>query len=236
MWHTTKNLTHLSSSYTHWNLRHTISGNVHSAGQNCHVTTLTTTFDLKTCDVGSCKRSNIKSSLLFAVWHALISWSLCNVAGISKTPDAAHVNLDLRQILRFMWKLLFWELWVFLSKQIQVYLLTSPCENARRNLQDPKSCALLHHVDCSWWRVAGPQNLTIRQQRRKNFTLPTLQLVGGDSEVGTAIRYELESTRIETQWRKDFQHMSRPARGHTHPPTQWMPDPCLGGKAAGAWR
>ena len=59
--------------------------------------------------------------------------------------------------------------------------------------------------------------------------------VGGlDSAVGIATRYELDGSGIESPWRRDLPHSSRPARGPSHPPIQWV----LGlpwGRAAGAW-
>jgi hypothetical protein len=47
--------------------------------------------------------------------------------------------------------------------------------------------------------------------------------------------YELDGPGIESQWRRDFPHPSRPALGPFQPPTQWVPGPCLADKAAGAW-
>jgi len=45
---------------------------------------------------------------------------------------------------------------------------------------------------------------------------------------GTATRYGLDGPGIESRWRRDFPHLSRPARGTTQPPI-----PGGGGKAAG---
>jgi hypothetical protein len=40
--------------------------------------------------------------------------------------------------------------------------------------------------------------------------------LGRDSSVGIATRYELDRPGIESRWKRDFQHPSRPALG-THP-------------------
>ena len=40
---------------------------------------------------------------------------------------------------------------------------------------------------------------------------------------------------IESRWRRDFPHPSRPTLMLTRPPAQWEPGLFLGGKAAGAW-
>ena len=56
-----------------------------------------------------------------------------------------------------------------------------------------------------------------------------------DSVVGIAIRYGLDGPGIESRWRRDFPHPSRPALRPTQPPIQWVPG-LSEGKAARAWR
>ena len=48
-------------------------------------------------------------------------------------------------------------------------------------------------------------------------------IIGLDSEVGIATRYGLDGPGIESRWRRDFPHPSRPALGPTQPPIQWVP-------------
>jgi hypothetical protein len=55
--------------------------------------------------------------------------------------------------------------------------------------------------------------------------------VSWDSVVGIATRYGLDGPGIESWWRRDFPHPSRPALGPTQPPVQWAPGLFRGGKA-----
>ena len=45
-------------------------------------------------------------------------------------------------------------------------------------------------------------------------------IYGRDSVVGIASRYGLDGPGIESQWGRDFPHLSRPALGPTQPPIQ----------------
>ena len=51
--------------------------------------------------------------------------------------------------------------------------------------------------------------------------------------VGIATRYGLDGPGIESQWDRDFPHLSRPALGPTQPPMQWVPGLSQGVKRPG---
>jgi hypothetical protein len=46
---------------------------------------------------------------------------------------------------------------------------------------------------------------------------------GPGSVVGITTGYGLEGPGIESRWRRDFPHLSRPALGPIQPPVQWVP-------------
>jgi len=48
--------------------------------------------------------------------------------------------------------------------------------------------------------------------------------MGRNSSVGIATRYGPDGPGIESLWGWDFPYPSRPARGPTQPPIQWVPD------------
>ena len=55
----------------------------------------------------------------------------------------------------------------------------------------------------------------------------TLNCHPGNS-VGVVTGYGLDGPRIESRWKRDFPHLSRPALGPTQTPVQWVPGLSLG--------
>jgi hypothetical protein len=78
-----------------------------------------------------------------------------------------------------------------------------------------------------WWcfkRRAVNLNEQVLQSKAPDAIIYIVfaQGMGRDSAVGIATRYRLDGPGSESQWGRDFPHMSRPALGSTQPPIRWV--------------
>jgi hypothetical protein len=77
---------------------------------------------------------------------------------------------------------------------------------------------LLYFCNIAWWWL---KHVTYIRSKWISEHL-CCNIRSRDSSVGIATRYGLEGPGIESHWRRDIPHLSRPALGPTQPPVQWV--------------
>ena len=114
-----------------------------------------------------------------------------------------------------------------LTTNIQSSLLTCLCMS--HYISCPSHPPPPDHPNNIWWRL---QTMTLLVT---SLFQSCCYFMGRDIAEGTATRYGLIGPGIESRWRRDLLHPSRPALGSTQPPKQWAQGLFPGGKVAGAW-
>ena len=77
-------------------------------------------------------------------------------------------------------------------------------------------------------RSTGNNTTTLLAQKTFRNYNSSLLRKGRVSSVGIAIRYGLDGPGIESLWKRNFPHSSRPAVGPTQPPIQMVPSSSRG--------
>jgi hypothetical protein len=75
-------------------------------------------------------------------------------------------------------------------------------------------CLLKRQTNCSYRKEIWPKHVVGNKKG-------SYRVCGPGSSVGIATGYRLDGPGIESRWRRDFTHLSRPALRPTQPPVQW---------------
>jgi hypothetical protein len=118
--------------------------------------------------------------------------------------------------------------WYYVILWVQVGILRGRCVHIF-------VIAVFVHVSCvpaltfrmlKFMNVRNTGNLSfcdVVQGKRCNCYLYLLGCGNWDSVVGIVTRYGVDGPGIESQWRRDFLHLSRLPLGPTQPPIEWIP-------------
>ena len=93
--------------------------------------------------------------------------------------------------------------------------------NVNPDIHFQKSSMFLHDISLMYLYLCRYTSSYVRCWLKHGIVFR--MLVGHDSSVRIATHYGLDGPGIESWWRRDFPHLSRPALGPTQPPIQWIP-------------
>ena len=93
----------------------------------------------------------------------------------------------------------------------------SGADKTRDDIQDNARCT----INC--WRYDSSLSLLFPTNLQRAFHAGNFPDSGPGSVVGIATAYELDGPGIESRWRRNFPHLSRPALRATQPPVKWVP-------------
>jgi len=126
---------------------------------------------------------------------------------------------------------------------VKIFLIISPgiipIWNQREGLQSVCLCLILlggvNHCSAfkkltvTWylwcvptvWNILVVMSTSVSKQAELKYLKMSWKWSG--SSVGIATGYGLDSPGIESRWRRNISHLSRPALEPTQPPVQWVP-------------